>query len=152
MTHEFDATLCRLEGKIAWTVLYVPFSVPDTYGTNGRVNVSATLDGHTFAATLLPSRNGHYLAFNQAMKAATGKALGDTVHVVLAPDTAPRGVEVPDEIRAALDGQDGAREAFNALPPYIQRAEIGRITDAKTEPTRQKRLSGLLERLRGPGG
>jgi len=37
--HEFDAVLSRLEGKMPWTVLYVPFSVSDEFGTNGRLTV-----------------------------------------------------------------------------------------------------------------
>ena len=147
MTYEFDAQLQRLEGKIAWTVAYVPFPVGEDYDTKGRVKVVATLDGHAFRATLLPSRNGHYLAFNQDMKAATGKALGDTVHVTIAPDLAPRTVEVPDEIRAALAAHEGLRSAFDALPDYIQRESIRRILSAKTGPTREKRLAALIEKL-----
>lgn len=147
MTYEFDTQLQRLEGKIAWTVAYVPFPVDEDYGTKGRVNVAATLDGHAFRVTLLPSRNGHYLAFNQEMKAATGKALGDTVHVTIAPDPAPRTVEVPDEVRAALDAHEGVRSVFDALPDYIRREEVRRILSAKTQPTRAKRLAALIDKL-----
>jgi hypothetical protein len=150
---EFDAQLRRLEGKIKWTVFYVPFSVSAAFGTNSRVNVKAVINGHPFSGVLLPSRNGHYLAFNQAMKAATGKALGDTVHVRLAADMEPRVVEIPEDILAALNENEAARAAFDALPDYIKRGEISRVTDAKTEATRHKRrqalLNGLLERTGG---
>jgi len=147
MNYDYDAELQRLEGKIAWTVAYVPYPVSDDYGTSGRVNVVATLDGHPFRVVLLPSRNGHYLAFNQEMKAATGKALGDTVHVAIAPDTAPRPVEVPEEIASALAANGSARSVFDALPAYIQRGEIQRVTSAKAEATRQRRLEALVEKL-----
>lgn len=147
MRYEYDTVLQRLEGKIVWTVAYVPFPVREDFGTNGRVNVVATLDGHPFRAVLLPSRNGHYFAFNQDMKAATGKQLGDSLHVSIVPDHAPRPVEIPEEIVLLLDGNVCARKAFEALPPYIQRDEIRRVTSAKADDTKQKRLAVLLEKL-----
>lgn len=143
----FEAELRRLEGKIVWTVFYIPFSACDAFGTNGRVNVKVSIDGHPFAGVLLPSRNGHYLAFNQSMKATTGKALGDTVHVCIAEDKEPRVVEVPEEIRAALGESGPALQAFDALPDYIKREEINKVMSAKSEATKVKRLQALLEQL-----
>jgi hypothetical protein len=148
MPHEFDAQLHRLDGKIMWTVFYVPFSVPELYGTNNRLNVAVTIDGHAFAGTLLPSKQGHYLPFNAAMKAATRKQLGDTVHVVLEPDTAPRVVEVPACLQAALAADDAARATFESQPDYMRRESITHIMQAKADATRDRRIQALLERLR----
>ncbi len=147
MPHTFTATLHRLEGKIAWTVFYVPFSVPDLYGTNGRLEVKATIDGHPFRGTLLPSRNGHYLAFNQAMKSATKKKLGDTVHVVMEPDTAPRTIEVPEDLAAALAADAAAKVRFDGLPDYFKREQITKIVSAKQPETRARRIQALLKVL-----
>ncbi|HEY3268389.1 MAG TPA: YdeI/OmpD-associated family protein [Armatimonadota bacterium] len=147
-TYAYDAELCRLEGKIAWTVVYFPFPAREAFATNSRVNVTATLDGHAFDGVLLPSRNGHYLAFNQAMKDATGKAIGDVVHVTIVQDLAPRLVEVPEEIRSALAVDEAAFSTFTALPDYIKRGEIEKVTSAKQEATRRKRLDALLASLR----
>lgn len=147
MPHEFTAVLHRLEGKIAWTVFYVPFSVPDLYGTNGRLEVKAVIDGHPFLGTLLPSRNGHYLAFNQAMKSACKKKLGDSVHVVMEPDTAPRAIELPDDVRAALEADPNAKALFDRLPDYWKREQLTKITSAKQPETRARRLRALLTLL-----
>lgn len=147
MTHDFEAQLQRLEGKIMWTVLYVPFSVPERYGTNGRLNVTATIDGHAFVGTLLPSKQGHYLPFNTAMKAATKKKLGDTVRVTMQPDTAPRVVEVPEILDAALDANERARAKFDAMPDYQRREAIVHILNAKADATRERRVQALVERL-----
>lgn len=143
----FDAELHRLEGKIVWTVFYIPFSACDAFGTNGRVNVKVSIDGHPFNGVLLPSRNGHYLPFNAAMKAATGKALGDTVNVWLTADTEPRVVEVPEEIGELLAMNAGARSVFDALPDYIKREEIHKVMSAKCEATRLKWQQALLDKL-----
>jgi hypothetical protein len=158
MPHTFTATLHRLEGKIAWTVFYVPFSVPDVYGTNGRFEVKAVIDGHPFRGTLLPSRNGHYLPFNQAMKTACKKELGDSVHVVMEPDAEPRTVAVPEDVGAALAADPAAKALFEALPDYWKREQITKITSAKQPETRARRICALLKllptvrRLRGSGG
>jgi ribosomal protein L11 len=145
--HQFDAALHRLEGKIAWTVFYVPFSVPDIYGTNGRLNVKTIIDGHAFKGTLLPSKNGHYLAFNKEMKEACKKNIGDSVHVVLEKDDETRTVEIPDSIKEVLENNPGAMEAFQKLPDYIKREEINRIASAKQQQTIEKRLNELVGKL-----
>jgi len=144
--HEFDAVLSRLEGKMPWTVLYVPFSVSDEFGTNGRLAVNAVIDGHEFRGTLLPSRNGHYMAFNKGMQSKCGKSLGDTVHVVMEEDTDSRTVRIPHDVEAALTARD-VTVRFRSLAPYIQREEINRIEGAKTSQTRMKRISALAEKL-----
>ncbi|MGI6131622.1 MAG: YdeI/OmpD-associated family protein [Bacillota bacterium] len=144
--YEFDAVLSRLEGKMPWTVLYVPFSVSDEFGTNGRLAVKAVIDGHEFRGTLLPSRNGHYMAFNKGMQSKCGKSLGDTVHVVMEEDTDSRTVRIPHDVEAALTAQD-VMVRFRSLAPYIQREEINRIEGAKTSQTRMKRVSALAEKL-----
>jgi len=147
MEQAFETQLQRLEGKIKWTVIYLPFSVHDRYGTNGRVNVTAIIDGHSFAGTLLPSKRGHYLPFNQSMKDATGKHLGDPVQVVIAPDTAPRVVEVPELVRTTLAAHEHARTKFSAMPDYQQREAIQHIMSAKSAATRERRVLALVERL-----
>ena len=55
---DFESTLVRLPGKIAWPVFYLPASFTETVGTKGRVNVVATVDGAEFRVTVLPSSNG----------------------------------------------------------------------------------------------
>ena len=148
MTHEFSVELQRLPGKIMWTVIYVPFSVPELYGTNSRVNVTVTIDGHEFAGTLLPSKQGHYLPFNQPMKAATGKTLGDTVQVTMTPESSPREVEVPEILRVALAADAAARAQFAAKPAYQRRELIQHILNAKADETRARRVQALIARLR----
>ena len=147
MTHEFDAVLHRLEGKIAWTVFYVPFSVSKLYGTQGRLEVKATINGHAFRGTLLPSRNGHYLVYNQAIRSVCKKKLGDSLHVTMEPDTAPRTVEVPEDVRRALAADKAVLAAYEGQPDYIKREQITKITSAKRPETRQKRIVSLFEVL-----
>lgn len=145
--HEFDTALSILEGKMPWTVFYVPFSVLEEYDTNGRLNVKAIVDGHEFTATLLPNRNGHYLVFNREMQSACGKGLGDTVHVILEKDNEPRIVDIPHDVKSSL-AASGVLRSLENLPQYIQREEIRRIEDAKKSATREKRILALVSKLK----
>lgn len=144
---EFEATLVRLPGKMAWPVFYVPASFMDAVGTKGRVNVLATIDGAEFRVTLLPSSNGHYLVYNQAMREHCGKVIGGTVHVSLEVDDQPRNVELPDDLATALTTSGAAMERFTSLPYYVRREEVNKISAAKTLPTRDKRIKALIDKL-----
>lgn len=147
MVVEFEATLVRLPGKIAWTVFYIPVSFTDAMGSKGRINVRLIVDGAEFHGTLLPSSNGHYQVYNKAMREHCGQDIGGTVHVLLEADDQPRELEFPPDVAAALTGNALAQEKFTALPYYIRREEINKISGAKTQATREKRLNTLIDKL-----
>jgi uncharacterized protein YdeI (YjbR/CyaY-like superfamily) len=56
--------------------------------------------------------------------------------------------DIPDCIAAALD-ESGLWERYRARPTYQQNDYIGWIIRAKREETRQKRLTQMLDELRG---
>jgi hypothetical protein len=142
---EFEAEIIKLPGKMAWPVFYIPASF--TADTKGRINVLATVEGAEFHGTLLPSSNGHYLVYSQAMREHCGKGIGGTVGVLLEVDNQPREVELPQDVAAALTCSEAAMEKFASLPYYIRREEINKISTAKTLPTREKRINALIDKL-----
>lgn len=146
MTHEFSAEIKMLEGKMKWPVIYFPHPAQEHFGTNGRINVTAVVDGHKFECVLLPSRNGHYLVYNAAMKKAVGKKLGDAVHVVLEKSEGKRELSIPDHISAALK-ENSVLDILLQMPYYIAREEISKIESAVRDETKAKRLQALIERL-----
>ena len=148
MAQEFDVTLQRLEGKIKWIVLYVPFSVNGTYGTSGRLQVKATIDGHCFSGTLLPSKKGHYMVCNQQIRETCRKGIGDTVHVVIEPDSEPRSVQIPKYLLEKLNQQPDILTMFQAQPEYLKREQINHIETAKGDETRERRIRKLLDSMR----
>lgn len=56
-------------------------------------------------------------------------------------------VIVPDEILKALKKNKAALKTFETFPPSHKREYIEWITEAKTEPTREKRIAQMLEWL-----
>jgi uncharacterized protein YdeI (YjbR/CyaY-like superfamily) len=88
------------------------------------------------------------LGLSRAVRQEAGVEAGDTVEVELELDAAPREVEVPAALAAALEGDPSARAAFEALA-YTHRKEYAVwVQEAKREDTRQRRVAQALEMLR----
>ena len=54
---------------------------------------------------------------------------------------------VPQDMRAAIDGNPAAKATFDGFPPSAQREYVEWITEAKTDATREKRLAQTVEWL-----
>lgn len=148
MAHEFDAEIKRLEGKIKWSVFYFPESAEECFGSNGNIPVKITVDGHLFDHMLLGSRNGHYLVYNEFIRRAVGKNIGDSIHVMLEKDNTPRVFKIPDYLEAALkDG--GVLDTFFKQPDYLKREQVNKIELAKKEETKMNRIQKLITELGG---
>ena len=148
MKYEFDAEIKRLEGKIKWSVFYFPESAEECFGSKGNIPVKITVDGHSFDHTLLGSRNGHYLVYNEFIRRAVGKDMGDILHVTLEKDNQPRIFTVPAYLETILrDG--GVWEAFLKQPDYLKREQVNKIELAKKEETKTNRNEKLIQELTG---
>ena len=80
-----------------------------------------------------------------ALVKATAKRIADG-SVVPKPAKKPKPpVKVPDDLKAALALDARAKAGFEKLPPSHRREYIEWITEAKTEPTRERRLATTLE-------
>jgi uncharacterized protein YdeI (YjbR/CyaY-like superfamily) len=73
---------------------------------------------------------------------------GDRVRVTMELDTEPRTVALPDDLRAALDREPGAAEAFLTLSYTHQREHVEWIEEAKRDETRRRRVAATVERVR----
>lgn len=139
--YEFDADLELASEDGGGVFVAVPFNVQEVYGTRGQVPIRATIDGFPYQGVLSPMGDGqHVLIIIKTVRGAIGKTWGDTVHVKLARDTAPRTVEVPDDFVAAMAAVPGLREKFEALAYTHRREYVQWIERAKKYETRQRRL------------
>lgn len=148
MKYEFDAEIKRLEGKIKWSVFYFPESAVECFGSKGNIPVKITVDGHQFQHTLLGSRNGHYLVYNEFIRRAVGKDMGDNVHVTLEKDEQPRIFTVPAYLETTLK-DSGVLENFLKQPDYLKREQVNKIELAKKEETKANRIQKLILELGG---
>ena len=129
--------------------IVVPADVLARFERGKRVPVVVTIDGgHQFRNTIASMGGRFLISFNAATRAATGRGAGDAVEVRLDVDDAPRTVEVPGELAAALDADPAAKAAWDKLSYSHQREHAESITSAKTDATRAKRVAKALDAVR----
>ena len=88
------------------------------------------------------------LGLSKEVRQGAGAEAGDEVDVTVELDTAPREVEVPEALAAALAADPEAKASFDRMA-FTHRKEYARwIADAKQEQTRQRRLGQALEMIR----
>jgi hypothetical protein len=147
MTKRFRAVLEQHEGGTA-TSISIPFEVPKVFGKRGRVAVRGTINGVPFRSSVFRMGDAPYfMVVNRRMREEGSLSAGQTVSVVMERDDAPRSVEVPADLQAALDADQTAREAWARLSFTHQREEVEAITTAKRPETRARRIAKAIERL-----
>ena len=144
----FDAVIQQHGGMNAGYVVF-PYNVQELFGVKGQVKVKALIDGKVTYRGSLTKMNmpEHWLGITQTIRRELGKELGDTIHVELEQDLAPREVVLTDEV-VALFAKHPEAEAFYNKLSYTDRKEyMVWITSAKREETRQNRLTLMIEKL-----
>lgn len=143
----FTTTL-ELHGKTA-TGIEVPADVVEALGSGKRPAVTVTVNGHTYRSTVASMGGRFLLPLSAENRSAAGVQAGDEVDVDVELDTAPREVEVPADLQAALDGDAEARAAWERLSYSHKRQHVLAIEGAKAAETRQRRIDKALAMLRG---
>jgi len=145
-THTFTATIQDAGGGGAF--VEVPFDVEAAFGSK-KPKVKALIDGVPYRGTLV--RMGtecHLLLILKSIRAQIGKTFGDTVKISVEPDTAPRLVEVPAELKKLFKTEKEAKASFEKLSYSHQREYVQWINEAKRDETRQARLLKTIEMLK----
>jgi hypothetical protein len=125
----------------------VPAEVVEALGGGRRPAVSVRVNGYAYRSTIASTGGQFLIPFSADKRRESGISGGDSIDVELALDTAPRTVEPPADLAAALAAVPGAVEAFRALSPSRQKAHVTSIDDAKTDATRQRRITKVVEEL-----
>jgi hypothetical protein len=113
-----------------------------------RFPVVATVNGYTWRTTVVRMGGEFLLGLSKEVRQGAGAEAGDEVDVTVELDTAPREVEVPEALAAALAADPEAKASFDRMA-FTHRKEYARwIADAKQEQTRERRLGQALEMIR----
>jgi hypothetical protein len=139
--------LLEQNGKTA-----VGFAVPEdvvlALGKGKRPPVRVSINGYTYRSTVAPMGGRYLIGVSAENRAAAGVAGGETHDIELELDDAPRTVDLPADLAAALDGEPAARRTFDALSPSNQGYHVTLVTSAKTDETRQRRIEKSIAALR----
>ena len=90
----------------------------------------------------------HLLLILKSIREQAGKTFGDEVHLTIEADTAPRVVELPEELERAFKTEKEAKAFFGKLSYTHQKEYVTWINDAKKEETRQARVIKTIEMLK----
>ena len=140
----FQLTLDTSDGPIGITV---PEVVMAELGPAKRYPVVVTINGYTYRNSVSWYKGAFRIAFSAEHQKGSGVSKGDTVDVTLELDDAPRTLELPAEISAALTAA-GTLEKFTGLSYSRQRALVEPWSAAKTDATRDKNLQKILDASR----
>ena len=136
----------ELNGKTA-TGIEVPAEVVERLGGGKRPAVVVTVGRHAYRTTVGVMGGRSMLPLSAENRTAAGVAAGDVVEVVLEPDEAPRTVEVPEDLAAAVAANPPAQATFDALAPSHRKEWVRWVTEAKRAETRADRLTKAVEAL-----
>jgi Domain of unknown function (DUF1905)/Bacteriocin-protection, YdeI or OmpD-Associated len=148
MAQTFRATLL-LEGKTA-TGVQVPAEVVEQLGSGRRPAVTVTLNGgHTYRSTVAPFADGIYmLPVAAEHRNAAGLTAGEEVEVTLELDTAPRDVDVPPELAAALDADAVAKAFFDGLSNSNKKVFTLSVSGTNNPETKTRRVEKAIGLMR----
>jgi len=143
---QYTATIHRFEKqgeKTGWTYIEVPVDIAQKIkpGNKKEFKVKGKLDNHTIKrVSLLPMGGGIFImALNAALRKAIGKRHGAMVKVQLTADDSPFIFNA--DFMDCLNDEPEAKKFFQTLAGSHQRYFSKWIDDAKTEPTKTKRIA-----------
>lgn len=146
----FHSTV-ELGGKTA-TGIEVPADIVEALDGGRRPAVAVTVNGYGYRSTIAAMGGRFLLPLSAEHRAGAGLAAGDPVQVEVELDAAPRVVEVPADLAAALAADPVARAAYERLAYSHQLRHVLAVTGAKKPETRERRVAATVETLRGDRG
>lgn len=129
------------------TGIEVPADVVEALGAGKRPPVVVNVNGFEYRSTVAPMGGRYLLPFSAARRNESGIKGGDTIDVELTLDTAPRTVDVPDDLRAALDALPTAAAGWEKLSDSKRKAQVESVQGAKAAETRARRIAAIVAKL-----
>ena len=145
MRKEFKAKLNGDESrKDASAAFTLPFDTREVWG-KAKVPVKVTINGYRWRSTVGNRGGIQYLVVNAAARRLAGVKAGDTVTIVLAPDTEKREIEIPMALQRALGKK--LTQKLDALSFTHKKEFIVWYSGAKMEDTRSRRVEKMKQML-----
>lgn len=137
----------ELHGKTA-TGIVVPPEVVESLKSGKRPPVRVTINGYTYPSTVAPMAGEFRIPISAEHRTKSGVEVGDEVEVEIEPDTQAREVDVPPDLREALDCDAEAKGFFDGLSYSNKQRIVLSIEGARTSETRLRRITKAMNELR----
>ena len=143
---QFTTTIQKFDEageKTGWTYIHIPQHLAQELKPNNKkaFRVKGKLDHYKFEGiSLVPIGEGNFImALNAALRKQIKKGKGATLQVQLELDH--KEILPPEDLLECLADEPTALHNFNKLPKSHQNYYTRWINEAKTEPTRIKRIT-----------
>jgi hypothetical protein len=134
----FKTTLLQAGKNI--TGIVIPPEVMERLGGGKKPAVVVSVNGYTYRSSIAVMGSDFMVGVSAERRAESGLKGGDAINVTLELDEAPRVMEVPPDLQAALDKDKAAKSYFATLSYSNQRRHIDPINQAKSAETRARRI------------
>ncbi len=131
------------------TGIDVPADVVAALDAGKRPAVVVNVNGYEYRSTVAPMGGKYLLPFSADRRKESGIKGGDAIDVELTLDTAPRTVEIPDDLQSALKSSATAAEAWERLSYTHRKEHVRSVLDAKKAETRTRRIAAVVAKLEG---
>jgi hypothetical protein len=131
------------------TGIEVPADVVAALDAGKRPPVVVNVNGYQYRSTVAPMGGKYLLPFSADRRKESGIQGGDAIDVELTLDASPRTVEVPDDLRSALDASASAAAAWEKLSYTHRKEHVRSVLDAKKAETRARRIEAVVAKLEG---
>lgn len=142
---KFMTTIMSGGGNTAGIV--IPPEIVESLGKGKKPPVVVTLNGKSYRNTVAVMGGKFMVGVSAENRELTGVKVGDKLEVTLELDTAPRTVDVPEDLAAALAAKPGATEAFEASAPSKKKEFVRQVNEAKSQETRDRRIANIVDKL-----
>ena len=120
----------------------------EALGEGKKPLVIVTLNNYTYRSAVGKMGEKYMISLSAENRKNANVKGGDLVEVILELDSAPRTVDVPEELKNELDKNKIAKANFEKLAPGKKKAIVLSIADAKTEETKLRRIEKIIETLK----
>jgi hypothetical protein len=135
---KFKTTVHQAEGMNA-TGIEVPEKIVAALGPGKKHKVTVGINGYVYRSTVAVYSGRYFLPLAKERRDAAGVKARDKIEVTLELDTAPREVDVPKDLAAALK-KAGLTKDFAALAFTHRKEHVRAVEEAKAPETRTRRI------------
>ena len=126
----------------------IPPEVVESLGAGKRPPVRVTINGYTYRNTIAVMGGQYMIGVSSEHRGRAGVAGGEELEIELELDTAPREVDVPEDLAAALDAEPAARATFDGLSYSNRSWHVLQATGTNNPETRARRIEKSVAALR----
>lgn len=141
----FQAELQSANGNGRWVA--IPADLVAGFEAK-REPVRGTVNGVPYRSRLAVYGGYSYLGFTAAIRKQAGIELGDLLDIEIESDPEPRTVTLPPALASALGADAEAQAAFDKLAFTHRREYANWVGEAKRQPTQERRVAQILQRIR----